>query len=392
MLSAFKNKFPHYFTTHPNREVTEVYWYTIISNLALAMVFIFEPIYLYTLGYSPAKIMLFYLLVYSSYLVLISFGAKFACRFGYKHAIFLSNIFFVGYWFTLYGIKSVPWLFFVSPIFFALQKSFLWPAFDSDIALFSGKGQRGREIGFLTALVQIAFIAGPFLGGMISENFGFLVLFIASSVLIMLSTYPLFSSPEIYSPHQFKISSLVEMFRKYRPNFFGYWGFAEDLMIMSLWPVYMYIVVGDFENLGFISTIATIIGTVVMLYVGRLIDRRGGRHTIIFETSVIYGVTWILRFLSQGIALVVGFDILTKTLKNILGVPMNSLTYENASLDGPDHAMAYSVFYEFSLSVGKVITALAAIIILSLTDNVYLVFGFVGILTMFYGFLRKYAQ
>jgi|SRR3989344_1272141 len=392
MLSSFRNRLPHYFTTHPSREVKEVYWFTIISNMALSMVFIFEPIYLYTLGYSLTKIMVFYLLVYSSYLFLITFGAKFAGRFGYKHAIFLSNIFFVAYWFTLYGIKFHPWLFFVSPIFFAMQKSLFWPAYDADIALFSAKGQRGREVGMLTSLVQIAFIAGPLVGGMISEKFGFMVLFIASSALIMLSTYPLFSSPEIYSPHQFTFGKLLEMLRKYRSNFFGYWGFAEDLMIMSLWPVYMFMVIGNFENIGIVSTIATVIGTVVMLYVGRLIDKQGGRHRIIFESSVVYAATWILRFLSQGVALVLGFDILTKALKNILNVPINSLTYENASTDGPDHAVAYSVFFEFSLAVGKVITSLASILILSLTNNIYLVFAFAGILTMFYGFLRKHAQ
>ena len=182
------------------------------------------------------------------------------------------------------------------------------------------------------------------------------------------------------------------MLRKYRSNFFGYWGFAEDLMIMSLWPVYMFMVIGNFENIGIVSTIATVIGTVVMLYVGRLIDKQGGRHRIIFESSVVYAATWILRFVSQGVALVLGFDILTKALKNILNVPINSLTYENASTDGPDHAVAYSVFFEFSLAVGKVITSLASILILSLTNNIYLVFAFAGILTMFYGFLRKHAQ
>ena len=161
-------------------------------------------------------------------------------------------------------------------------------------------------------------------------------------------------------------------------------------MLMSLWPIYMYIVVGDFENLGLLSTIATIVGTVIMLYVGTLIDKQGGRHTIIMESSVVYGITWILRFLAQGVALVLGFDILTKAAKNIINVPMNSLTYENAAVDG-ENGMAYSVFFEFSLAVGKIITALASIVILTYTNDIFLVFAFVGILTLFYGLLRKHA-
>src|SRR3989344_1963911 len=388
MLSNFKNHFPHYFSTHPNREITEVYWFTIISNLALSMVFIFEPIYLYTQGFSLVRIMTFFLIVYLCYIVLVGFGAKFASRFGYKHAIFFSNIFIAIYWFGLFFITVHPAFFYIVPIFFALQKSWFWPAFDADLSVNAGQGQRGREISVMTALVQVAFIGGPLLGGVISERFGFLYLFVAASLLIMLSSIPLFASPDIYAKHEFTFAKLWRVLRKYPKNFFGYWGFAEDLMLMSLWPIYMYLVVWNFENLGLISTIATIVGTVIMLYVGTLIDRQGGRHTIIFESSVVYGATWILRFLAQGVALVLGFDIMTKAAKNIINVPMNSLTYENAAVDD-DNGLAYSVFFEFSLSVGKIVTALAAIAILSWTNNIFLVFAFVGVLTMFYGLLRK---
>ncbi len=390
MLSNFKNHLPHYFTTHPNREVTEVYWFTIISNLALSMVFIFEPVYLYTLGYDFTKIMEFFLMVYIWYAALVVFGAKFASHYGYKHAIFLSNIFFVMYWFGLYFIKANSLLFYVTPIFFALQKSWFWPAFNADIAVNAKRSQRGREIGVLTALVQVAFIGGPLLGGVISERFGFSSLFIAAGALVLLSSYPLFSSPDIYAKREFTFKRLWQVCRKYFRNFFGYWGFAEDLMLMSLWPIYMYIVVRDFESLGLISTIATIVGTVIMLYVGMIIDRQGGRHRIILESSVFYAMTWVLRFLASGVALVLGFDILTKAAKNVLNVPMNSLTYENAAVDG-ESGLAYSVFFEFSLAIGKIVTALASIAILAYTNNIFLVFAFVGILTMFYGLLRKHA-
>src|SRR3989344_2088692 len=163
---------PHYFSTHLNREVTEVYWFTIISNFAISMVYIFEPIYLYPLGYSLSKIMWFYVIVYVAYMIFISFGAKFAGRYGYKHAIFLANIFFAAYWLSLFGIKNHPTLFFIAPLFFALQKSMLWPAYQADIALNSVQQQRGREVGVLISLVQIAFIGGPLVGGLISASFG----------------------------------------------------------------------------------------------------------------------------------------------------------------------------------------------------------------------------
>src|SRR3989344_9446063 len=162
-----------YFSSKINREVQEVYWYTAVHSLALAMVMIFEPIYLYSLGFSISKILWFYVFVYAWYALLVSLGAKFAGRFGYKHAIFISNIFYVLYWLTLFGIGKYDYLFYVAPLLFALQKSWFWPAYDADMALNSKGAQQGREVGALFSLIQVVFIAGPFIGGYISFQFGF---------------------------------------------------------------------------------------------------------------------------------------------------------------------------------------------------------------------------
>lgn len=378
---------PHYFSSNPSREVKEVYWYSILNSLAQSLVFIFEPIYLYSLGYPLAGIMWFYVQVYAWYAVFISFGAKFAGKFGYKHAIFVSNLFYVAYWATLFAIKNYSSLFFVAPVFYALQKSWFWPAYNADVAQSSYRAQRGREVSVLFSLIQLAFITGPFLGGFISETYGFAVLFIIAAVLVLLSAYPLFASPEMYSRHDFRFKHLLEMFRRYKGNFFGYWGYAEDLMVMSLWPVYIFIIVPDFFNVGLISTIATVVGTVLMLYVGRLSDR-GDKRKIIQFSSVIYGVTWFFRFVAQRLVGVLTFDTLTKAGRDATDVTVVALTYERASGHGSDHAIAYSVFYEFSLAIGKILTALAAIAILAGGGSIYAVFALVGLLTMFYGFLK----
>ncbi len=176
--------------------------------------------------------------------------------------------------------------------------------------------------------------------------------------------------------------------RKNIRNFFGYWGYAEDLMVMSLWPVYMFIVIPSFLNVGAVSTIATIIGTVLMLYIGKVTDR-SKKRSLIGTSAIFYGVTWLFRSLGQNVPTVLTFDTLTKTAKDVVNVPMMALTYERAASEkGPDNAIAYSVFYEFSLSIGKIVTALAGIAILSAGGSIFAVFAVVGVLTMFYALLK----
>lgn len=377
----------YYFAHRVNREIKEIYWQTFLANLALALVFIFEPIYLYTLSHSLIHILWFYTMVYAWYMLLICFGAKFASLFGYKHSIFLSNIFYIIYWIVLYFIAAHSSFFYVAPLFFALQKSFFWPAFDADMSLNDLKDQRGRELGVLYSTQQAAFIIGPFLGGLISAYFGFLPLFILASALMFLSVLPLLQSPDIFDRHQFKFENLWQVIKTHWRNFFGYFGFAEDLMIMSLWPAYMFIVVPQLADVGAISAIAMLVTVMLILYIGKHADQI--KKTFLIEKySIFYSLTWLFRFLAVTPGLVWLFDSLTKVSKATVTVPVMALTFEHGGERGPDHAIAYSVFYEFSLAAGKVVTALLGVWLLTATGNIYLVFAMVGVLTLFYGLLK----
>jgi MFS family permease len=376
-----------YFSQHVNQEIQELYLQTGIANLALSLVFIFQPIYLYTLGYSLISILWFFAMIYGWYLVFITFGAKFASRFGYKHAIFLSNIFYVIFWSTLYLIDQNSTMFFVAPIFFALQKAFFWPAFHADMALMADKKQEGREVGVLYTLAEVSFIIGPFFGGLISEDLGFLWLFVIASGLMLISAVPLFYTPDIHARHKFRFKQIVAIFKQYPMNFLGYLGFADELMVQSLWPVFIFIIVGGFIDAGIVSTVAALIAAMVMLYVGRASDQTN-KQTMVQHFTPIYALSWIFRFLVNSLGLVVFFDAITKIGYDAVQVAVEAESLESGGRN-PDHAIAYMVFYEGSMAFTKVLTSLLGILILSLTGNIFLIFILTGFMTMLYGFVRS---
>lgn len=314
--------------------------------------------------------------------------AKITSRIGYKHSIFISNIFYIAYWITLYLIGSFGLLFFIAPLFFALQKSFFWPAYNADIALGSVKQQTGREIGALFSEIELISIAGPLLGGLVSNTLGFAALFGLSSIFMLVSVIPLFKSPDIYNKHEFSFRNFAKVFLKHPWNFFGYWGYAEDLILMSLWPIFIFITVGYFFGVGVLTTISSLIATILMLYVGSLTDKMQKRP-LIQLSSIFYGLTWVFRFFAETIPVLLAFDTLHKFGKASVNIPMVSLTYEIAANKGREQALAYTVFYEFSLAVGKIFTALTAIAILAYTGSIALVFIFAGLMTLLYGLLRK---
>jgi|GEM_PF-3492006 MFS family permease len=377
-----------YFSYKLKQEVIELYWNTALYNLAINLTYIFEPIFLFNLGFGLIRIMAFYLMVYAAYALLILPVTKLTARIGYKHAIFISTIIYVLYWTVLYQIKFHTILIFLAPVLFALQKSFFWPPYNADVAISNVKKQRGREIGVLFSVVELVAIVGPIIGGFISYQFGFSILFAAAAFLMIASVFPLLLSPEIYNKHRFHFRNLWGVAKKYPYNFFGYWGYAEDLMLMSLWPLYIYAIIPAVFSVGVVITVASLIAIVVMLYLGKLIDRFSVRK-FLPVTAVAYGFSWLIRFFSASVPGVVVFDTLTRLGKAAVNVPLLSQTFELAGERGSDYAIAYAVFFEFSLAVGKVVAALAAIWILAATGNIYYVFVVAGGMTMLYSLVKK---
>jgi MFS family permease len=384
----FFAKHKNYFSHELNREIIELYWNTALFNLSTNLAYIFEPIFLYQLHYSLVQIMYFYLILYIAYAILVFPATKITSKIGYKHAIFISTIFYVFYWAVLYQIKFYPALFLAAPVLYALQKSFYWPAYNADVALSNVKDQRGREVGVLFSVVELAAIVGPIIGGFVSFQFGFMALFGSAAILMLLSAYPLFLSPEIFTTHSFRFKNFMSVVRAYPANFFAYWGYAEDLMLMSLWPIFIYLIVPELFSIGLIITFASLIAVMLMLYLGKLLDEKK-RSELLPIGATFYGLTWLFRFFAQTMGGIVGFDVATRLGKAMVNVPMQTITFEIAGKKGPDFAIAYAVFFEFSLSIGKVITALVAIGILSTTGSMVSVFMVVGVLTMFYSFLKR---
>ncbi len=343
---------------------------------------------MYKLGFSLVEILYYFVIVYTAYAVLVVPITKITSRIGYKHAILVSSFVYVLYWIIFYQIKFHPIFYFIAPVLFAIQKCFYWPPYNADIAIHAANDQRGREVGVLFSLIEMMSIVAPLLGGFLSYQFGFPVMFILAGILMIASVVPLFQSPDIYTRHRFSFKNFFSVVRRYPRNFFAYWGYAEDLMLQSLWPIFVFLAVPYLFSVGIITTVASLIAVVVMLYLGKLLDEF--QHLDVLPVSaVIYGLTWLFRFICTSLSAVVGFDIATRIGKGIVNVPMETITYEIAGDAGPDHAIAYTVFYEFSLSIGKIFTALLGIWILSSTGQISYVFILAGVLTMFYGLLRK---
>lgn len=375
---------PGYLSHHLSREIKELYWAKSISDLAMAAVMLFEPVFLYTLGYSLSQVIWFFFAVYLVYLFIMPLGAKLASYKGYEHSIFYSSFFMILYWALLFGIEFYPILIFFAPVALALQKALYWPAFHADMSRFSSADQRGRENSGMYALMSLIFIVGPLLGGFIALKFGFIWLFIIVASLMLVSNIPLFTTLEQFVIKPYKFADTWDMYKKFPKQMVGYWGFGEELTQLVIWPIFIYITIPDYFRLGAIISISTMVSTLVMLYVGILTDQRN-KQVLIRYFSVLTGLSWVIRPFFPSVRGVLSTNTLGTISKNSLIVPLTSMTYDRAN---ETHIMPYAVFFEQNLVIGKLLIMAVILLMLAFHLSFFYIFLLSGIFSLLYANLR----
>jgi MFS family permease len=378
-----------FFATKLTHQVRELYLSAGIVNFAVAMVAIFEPIYLYSRGFSLSQVLYFYLVIYSVYFFTIPLGAKFARRFGYEKAILLGTPFLALYYISLYLIASDVLFIGLAIFAFAASKTFYWPGFHADFARFGKGKERGREVSNIIIVVSMVAVAGPFVGGLIISIWGFNILFTIATILILSSNLPLLSTPEKFKPTPFSYKeSFTTLFAKgNRRNFFGFIGYGEEFLGMVIWPIFIFIIVKDFLSIGSLVALSTLTTTLVVLFVGRMVDSGNSqRRSILKIGSIFKSGAWLLRILVQGTLGVFLVDSMSRITKNVIVVPMMAMTYDRAN---ETSVMKTIIFFEQALIIGKLVAiGLSLIALTFISDSFAALFVIGAIMTLLYSLVR----
>ncbi|MFA5047453.1 MAG: MFS transporter [Patescibacteria group bacterium] len=390
MLTKLKELASSFFPDHIRRQIRELYAATTIFNLAVALVNIFEPVFLYLffskffdLKTTLSLILWFYFIIYVLYFFTLPLGAKFAKRFGYEYSIALSTVFAIALYFFLLNMGVHHFFVFGAIISYVAFKLFYWPAYHSNFANFSSAGEEGREISNLLVLGSIVCIAGPFIGGVILQFWGFNALFVLVAILMLVSNIPMLITKEKFESKPFSYLGAYKRLwhRPNRRHFFAHWGFGEELIVLVIWPIFMYIIARDFLNLGVLAAVSTCITTLILLFIGRQTDK-GNRRNVLRAGAVFYFFSWLLRLLTRGIFGVLILDVYSRVTKEFIAIPITAVTYEKAQ---DESVMKTIMFFEMSLVVGKIVAIVLGLILLQFfAPGWNALFILAGIMTLFY--------
>lgn len=377
----FNFHLPHYFTTKVKREVEHLYASSAIGNLAQAMITLFEPIFLYhVVGLSVVEVLLFMAVVYAFYIVFIPWGAKIANRNGYAHAIFYSIPFQILFWLALLGAQHSVWFLYAAPILFAIQKTLFWPAWHATLARYADGRQVAREFSFMYAIISVMQILGPMMGGFLALFLGSSSIFIIGSIIYACSAIPLLWTAEEFTPKNYKFSETWKLYKQYPAKFFGYMGFGEELIVMTAWPIFIFLLIRNYQDIGSLVTVATLVATGLALLIGLYSDGHSKRKVLRIG-NYFYVLSWLARIPVVSPFGAFAADGFSRTAKSMVFIPMTALTYERAE---STHILPYIVGFEQALSVGKFLAAVIAAIAFALTGSFIVLFVIGAIFTLFY--------
>lgn len=372
---------PHYFTSKIRKEIEHLYGAVAIGNLAQAIITLFEPIFLYhVVGLTVPEVLLFMASIYAIYALIIPIGGKVAAKFGYAHSIFFSIPFQIIFWFLILGSEKNVLLLIPAALSFAIQKTLYWPALHASLSRFSDKKQRGREFSFMYAIMNLMQIIGPMLGGLLSALIGIETVFIVASVIYLCSAIPVLWSREVFVPKPYRFHDTWEMYKKYPLRFLGYIGFGEELLVLTIWPIFIYIIVANYQDAGTLVTVATLVATGLALYIGFYTDRHS-KLALLRVGTIIYALTWLARipvFTPFGTFIT---DALSRTTKSLVFIPASAITYDQAA---KTHIMPYIIGFEQMLSIGKMLAALIGMAVFVATGSFAALFVAGAIFSLFY--------
>ena len=283
------------------REINEIYWSAAIVNFALGLVGIFVPIYLFLYFNSVVDTFAFYFALFLGHVLVVPLVGQLLKYLGAKKMVATSMPFLALYLISLSLLDVYPeysiWLLVGAGISHIIHMTFYSVGFQFDFAYFSEDGNRGKDIGTVNVLVALAKTIAPLIGGFLIVTFGFVNTFILASVLMIISSFPLFMSPEIYETYSVSwFKSFCDLFKKENIDdamayfFIGF----EYAIALFLFPIFIYTVLGNFEVIGSITSASLVAALLFTYFIGKSIDKRG-EHNIMSYASIVHAFAWIIN-------------------------------------------------------------------------------------------------
>lgn len=376
--------------SHSNIKI--LYVVRMLSDLLGKITLFFLPIYLFTLGKEESFLNLLQLtplqnglLTVALFYGLIRFVVFFTAiplanlshKVGFDMALviaFSCQFFSMA---ALYFSKDWPVLIIVAAVFQALQINLFWNNFFTILSERLHRRWAGSELGVMQFIVQIVSVLAPALSGFLAIYYGFGVLFLMGGLIAIISAILIMTVKVSIPRDKVSWTEFGEWLRN--PEFFKQTGsfigrYINDAGLI-LWPLYVFLILGSVDRVGFLYTFSLFIAMILTFFIGNYLNHVKTKRPFYFSGGAL-SLVWVAR--SQvvsiwGIALA---DTVDKLVGNF-----HWLFYDFVAILGGKgrEAFSYFVYREMIISIGAVLFWLVFASFFMVTSSWLGVFLFAGI-------------
>tara|TARA_Y100000310_G_scaffold345465_1_gene465288 strand:+ start:6303 stop:7442 length:1140 start_codon:yes stop_codon:yes gene_type:complete len=367
---------PHSWKYFLHSPLNQLYLSLAVRAFAFSIISLFVPAYLYgELGYSLTQVFTFFI-VYALTLAFSSpFFILFSTKIGFKHTIMLSIPLQMGYFYLLHILAessfSLFWVAFVLGLGLASFNAGLHLEFHA----ISHPKSRGEEVGKRQAAQFIGLMFGPLIGGGLIHYLGFTVVFWLVGFLLLFSGFFLFLSKE----HRIKLSfSWKKFFGVYNNKLALYYLYRGAWVIATgvLWPLYIFLELGDYLSLGVIGTLMALVTAFLVFFLGKKSDSFG-KHRVVQYSAIPEAIVWIFRGFVASFAGIIGMSLFQSLTSSALEAPLLALEYNHANDNNA--VLEYFMWRQFIVGMGRVLLISFMLVVGSFMAS----FAFVGLGTFF---------
>ena len=366
-----KTRRKKYFYGNISRGFISLYTTRMIFRMAGGLLGIFFPIFLYELfNFQFEFIIYYYLIRYGLYGLTVGWGAQYLNKIGLRRSMRISVIWLILSYSVLYflnqyikgngeGIDTAPVAVLIlvglGLLFTTLRNLMYWVPVHTDMAKFTNKNNRAKQLSLLEATTVIFKALLPAVAGVIISFYSYDVLFILIIFLFLSGIIPLMTVPRTRERFRWGYLQTWKEFlsKKRRRTVLAYMGDgAENVIGIIVWPVFMWKVLeGSYLEVGILSTLVIIVTVLFQLGLGKSTDKKDKNRMLKFGTFF-YSLGWIAKMF-----VATAFHIfIVSTYHNLAKIftrtPFDAMTYEKAADQG-HYVDEYTVIHEMAVNFGR---------------------------------------
>ena len=317
-------------TIDSSRTMRLLFSIRIIRELANKFALFFLPVFLFQLGQSThvlgdwglshlqsgIVLMSLYLAGARLSALLLAFPAgNFIRKYGFSAGLMLSHLLYAVMLVSFrVSMDNSSWLL-VAMLADGVNSFLMWGCFNTLFSKGAKEARMGQDLGFVQLLLNLTWMIAPALSGvaifLIGYEFLFSIGLVLTGILIVLSA--LLKAPHERDKISFKELAFWVNERRFVKLGVSIAGKAIHDLAIFVWPLYVFLLLGNTEKVGFLYSLSFLLSMILSLFIGVKLDHQQKKRPF-FVSGGIISLLWALRaqvFSFWSIAVVDALDKIT---------------------------------------------------------------------------------